>query len=65
MKNAIRSRTAGEYGLGSEAQERRPNSDDIARLAYSYWEERGRQAGSSEQDWFRAEQELMRRSSAI
>jgi hypothetical protein len=30
----------------------------IARLAYSYWEARGRQGGSPEEDWLRAEQQL-------
>jgi hypothetical protein len=35
-----------------------PTFDDIAQLAYSYWEARGYQAGSSEEDWLRAEQEL-------
>jgi hypothetical protein len=35
-----------------------PAFDDIAQLAYSYWEARGYQGGSSEQDWLRAEQEL-------
>ena len=34
--------------------------DAVARLAYSYWESRGRQDGSSEQDWFRAESELLK-----
>jgi hypothetical protein len=34
-------------------------TEDIARLAYSLWEARGRQDGSPEQDWFRAEQELL------
>lgn len=34
-------------------------TEDIARLAYSIWEARGRQAGSPEEDWFRAEQELI------
>ena len=28
----------------------------IAQLAYSYWEARGRQDGSPDQDWLRAEQ---------
>lgn len=32
----------------------------IAQLAYSYWEARGRQGGSPEQDWLRAEQELLK-----
>jgi hypothetical protein len=32
--------------------------EEIAQLAYSYWEARGRPDGSAEEDWFRAEQEL-------
>lgn len=32
--------------------------DAVARLAFSYWESRGRQGGSPEADWLRAEQEL-------
>ncbi len=35
--------------------------DEIARLAYSYWEERGRTHGSPEEDWYRAVQEVKRR----
>ena len=35
-----------------------PAYQDIARLAYTYWEARGCQGGSPEQDWLRAEQEL-------
>jgi len=35
-----------------------PSQDDIAVLAYLYWEARGCQDGSPEQDWFRAEREL-------
>ena len=33
----------------------------VARLAYSYWEARGCQGGSPEEDWTRAEQELRAR----
>jgi Protein of unknown function (DUF2934) len=32
----------------------------VAQLAYSYWEARGYQGGSPEQDWLRAEQELFK-----
>jgi hypothetical protein len=32
--------------------------EQIAKLAYSYWEARGRQDGFAEQDWLRAEREL-------
>jgi len=35
--------------------------EDIAKLAYSYWEARGRQGGSPEADWQRAEAELRNR----
>jgi hypothetical protein len=35
-----------------------PTREDIARLAYSYWEARGCQGGSPEEDWTRAEREL-------
>jgi hypothetical protein len=31
--------------------------EEIARLAYSYWEGRGCQGGSPEEDWYRAERE--------
>jgi hypothetical protein len=36
----------------------------IARLAYAYWQARGCPAGSPEEDWLRAEDELRRRQSA-
>ena len=35
-----------------------PSHEEIARLAYSYWEARGCQGGSSEEDWLRAEREI-------
>jgi hypothetical protein len=37
-------------------------SDDVAKLAYSYWEARGYQGGTPEGDWLRAEQELKARA---
>jgi hypothetical protein len=33
--------------------------EDIARLAYSFWEARGCQGGSPHEDWLRAEHELL------
>jgi hypothetical protein len=33
-------------------------NDEVARLAYSYWEARGYQGGSPDEDWIRAEKEL-------
>jgi hypothetical protein len=35
-----------------------PSFEAISRLAYSYWEARGAQGGSPEQDWLLAEHEL-------
>jgi len=32
----------------------------IARLAYSYWQDRGCPIGSPDEDWYRAENELRR-----
>ena len=34
-------------------------NERVALLAYSYWEARGRQGGSPEEDWYRAEQEIL------
>jgi hypothetical protein len=34
------------------------SQEDVAKLAYSYWEARGYAGGSPEEDWLRAEQEL-------
>jgi hypothetical protein len=37
-----------------------PTHHEIALLAEKYWAERGWQDGAAEQDWLRAEQELMK-----
>ena len=34
--------------------------DNIARLAYAYWEQRGRPHGSPEIDWYRAIEDVER-----
>lgn len=39
-----------------------PSHEEIARLAHRYYEERGLQDGFHEQDWFRAEQNLLQAS---
>jgi hypothetical protein len=36
-----------------------PSREAVARLAYSYWEARGYQGGSPDEDWNRAERELL------
>ena len=40
-----------------------PSREEIERLARSYWEQRGYQDGYAEQDWLRAEQELLKMAS--
>lgn len=44
----------------NEAPVQQPGHEAIAKLAFLYWEERGCQGGSPEEDWLRAERELMR-----
>jgi len=39
-----------------------PEHGQIARLAYSYWQDRGHPEGSPEEDWLRAEAELAKQS---
>lgn len=39
-------------------------AEEIARLAYRYWNERGRAPGHDDEDWLRAERELRRASAA-
>jgi hypothetical protein len=41
------------------ASRRTPSYEEIAQLAERYWAERGWQDGYAEQDWLRAEQELL------
>ena len=42
-----------------------PAYDEIAVLAYSYWEARGYQGDSAEDDWLRAEEELRKRHARL
>jgi hypothetical protein len=37
------------------------DQEKIALLAYTYWEQRGRPGGSPDEDWFRAEREILNR----
>ena len=39
--------------------------EEVARLAYSYWEARGYQGGSPMEDWIRAENELREKVPAL
>src|ERR1700722_1281911 len=44
--------------LPAESPVTKPTFEEIAQLAYCYWEARGYQGGSPEQDWLGAEHEL-------
>ncbi len=45
--------------------EYQPTVEEIAAVAYLYWEARGCQGGSAEEDWLRAEQELRSRARTV
>ncbi|MDW8130791.1 MAG: DUF2934 domain-containing protein [Bryobacterales bacterium] len=53
--------TAANGGVKSQASPPEIPREEIEKLAYFYWLERGGQGGSPEDDWFRAEAELRRR----
>jgi hypothetical protein len=53
-KIAAKKRTVAEQVTATT-----PSREEIARLAQQFWQERGRQDGLAEQDWLRAERELM------
>lgn len=42
-----------------------PSYEEISLLAYSYWESRGYQGGSPDEDWRRAEEELRTRALTV
>jgi len=58
-------RSAAESATAAVPSPAAPAPEQIAHLAYSYWEARGYQGGSPEEDWLRAEQELAAQISAV
>jgi hypothetical protein len=61
VADIIAADTTGEWGMGMYTGGRlAPTHDEIARLAFSLYESRGRQNGHDIEDWLRAEQELVR-----
>jgi hypothetical protein len=52
--------STGEWDLGKYTGRRTsPTHEEIAQLAFSFYESRGRQDGHQIEDWLRAEQELV------
>jgi hypothetical protein len=41
----------------------RPSREEIEKLAKLYWAQRGYQDGHAEQDWLKAEQDLLKKAS--
>ena len=52
-----------EVGIlgGTRIARPKPTHQQIAELAYAFWEARGRTGGSAVEDWLRAENELIGR----
>lgn len=40
-----------------------PSQEEIAKLAHRFWAERGHQHGHHEEDWLRAEREILGKAS--
>lgn len=47
----------------ANGHERQVSQEEVARLAHSYWQQRGHQHGHHMEDWIRAEQELRGKAS--
>ena len=61
LADIVAADTPGQRGMGMYTGGRTsPTHDEIAQLAFSLYESRGRQDGHHIEDWLRAEQELVR-----
>jgi hypothetical protein len=55
--------TAKRQTVAEKVTATTPTHEEIARLALRFWVDRGGQDGQAEQDWLRAERELMQMAS--
>jgi hypothetical protein len=62
-KSSIQATQVTESPNGHGQSSYEVTRDDIARLAYTFWEQRGGLGGSPDEDWLRAENELRDRIS--
>jgi len=59
--NAVAAEATGELSMEKYTGRRTsPTRDEIARLAFTFYESRGRQDGYDVEDWVSAEKELVR-----
>ena len=56
-------KTSSKKPAEASVAPRIPTHEEIAHLARQYWAERGHTDGHAEQDWLRAERELMKQAS--
>ena len=62
-KKSARKPTQPKVGAVNGVPKGSPNfSEQVRHLAYQFWEERGRPEGSSNEDWYRAEKQLLTNS---
>ena len=61
-RSRAKAATDGAAATRQETRERptaaEPSREDIAQLAYLFWQARGSRDGSADEDWLRAEREL-------
>jgi len=62
-KAAATNGTAAANGTNGHVTEIRISHEQVAMLAHKFWMERGYQHGHHEEDWHRAEQELLGKAS--
>jgi hypothetical protein len=56
--HSIRSQPVPAKAISRQIPAATPSREEVERLAYSFWESRGKPHGSPWEDWFRAEREL-------
>jgi hypothetical protein len=61
-QTAVKKRTAPSTN-GSPVHGATVPHEEVAKLAHRFWAERGHQPGRPEDDWYRAEQELLGKAS--
>ena len=67
-RRTVRPKGSESVALTAVSEDNVPVPDaiqaEIAQLAYFLWEARGGNGGSAEEDWYRAEQQILARSKA-
>jgi hypothetical protein len=68
-RRSVRTKAAAQSSAPSPAETEDAaglsEQEEIAKLAYSYWEARGQRGGSPEEDWARAEQEYRQKHATV